>query len=311
MVIVSGLLAITPYTTPTSACVSGYAAGNTDTFLREQFLAAGFDVYTSPAMIGGGPVIDQDGEGGPFGDCPPQLPVDVTVDPSVSPVKAGEKIAAFLRYLQGTEGVDEVHLVTHSMGGVFTRIALANLKKSGDGPRIASLSTVGSPWQPVLIGDFEPGEDPSVACDGIEACLVFQGAALAAPTVVDEILPFVQAPNFVPWTAEQAGVLDGIPVTLVGGTYFTKEGGSSRRWPNDAVVQIDQALAAGVSDEVLPHRTCHSFPNTHSIFVSALVNEPDNTALTWNPEVAQVVVDAISGAATALDSPSGQGCPTG
>lgn len=310
VVIVSGLLAISPYTTPTEACATGYAAGNTDTFMREQLLAAGFNVYTSPAMVGGGQVVSQDGEGGPFGDCPPQLPADLTVDPSISPLAIGKTLAAFLRHLQAEEGVDEVHLVAHSMGGVFSRVAMAELKSSGDGPRVASLTTVGSPWAPVMIGDFGAGQDPSTACDGNEPCLVFQGGALSVPTVVNEMLPFVQAANFEPWTLQQAGVLDGIPVTLIGGTYFTKEGGSSRRWPNDAVVQIDQALATSVPDDVLPHRTCHSFPDTHSLTVSALAGAPEQTALTWDPQVTEAIIAGINAAPTALGGANRTGCPT-
>ena len=310
VVIVSGLLSISPYTTPTQACSTGYAAGNTDTFMREQLLAAGFEVYTSPAMVGGGQVVDQAAEGGPFGDCPPQLPAEFTADPTISPLDIGATIANFLRYLQKEEGVDDVHLVAHSMGGVFSRVAIADLKASGDGPRIVSLTTVGSPWAPVMIGDFDPGQDPSVACEGIQACLVFQQAALASPTVVSEMLPFVEAPNFPEWTQQQAGVLDDIPVTLIGGTYFTKDGGSPRRWPNDAVVQIDQALAKSVSDQILPQRTCHSFPNTHSLFVSALVKEPEQTALTWDRKVAEVIIAGINAAVAGTPGENRSGCPT-
>lgn len=310
VVIVSGLLAISPYTTPTQACKTGYAAGNTDTFMREQLLAAGFNVYTSPAMVGGGPVVDQAAEGGPFGDCPPQLPADLTVDPTIDPAKIGKTLANFLRYLQTTEGVNEVHLVAHSMGGVFSRVAAAELKASGDGPRIVSLSTVGSPWEPVMIGDFEPGQDPPVACDGNEACLEFQGLALSVPTVVNEMLPFIQKANFVSWTEQQAGVLDGVPVTLIGGTYFTKEGGSPQRWPNDAVVQIDQALAKSVSDAVLPQRTCVTLPDTHSLYVSAMEKQPESTALTWDPRATDAIIAGIKAAAAGTPTENRVGCPT-
>lgn len=160
-----------------------------------------------------------------------------------------------------------------------------------------------------MIADFDPGQDPQTACDGNQACLLFQGAALSMPTVVNEMLPFVQSERFMPWTEEQAGILDGIPVTLIGGTYFTKEGGPSRRWPNDAVVQIDQALARSVSDEVLPLRTCHSFPDTHSLTVSAIVGEPEQTALTWDPRTTQAIIASINGYAAALDGESRVGCP--
>jgi pimeloyl-ACP methyl ester carboxylesterase len=309
VVIVSGLLAISPYTTPTAACTTGFAAGNTDTFMREQLLAAGFKVYTSPAMVGGGQVVDQTGLGGPFGGCPPQLPAELTVDPTISPVDIGKTLADFLRFLETDQGVTELHIVAHSMGGVFSRVAIAELKARGDGPRIVSLTTVGSPWEPVMIGDFEPGQDPSVACDGNAACLIFQQAAINSPAVVTLMLPFVQKGNFVPWTQAQAGVLDGIPVTLIGGTYFTKDGGSPQRWPNDAVVQIDQALARGISDAVLPHRRCHTFPDTHSLTVSEIEMQPEQTALTWDPKVTEAIIAGITAAPSALQGENRVGCP--
>ena len=79
VVIVSGGDAVSPFTTPDQACGSGLAAGNTDTGLRADLLAHGYTVYTSPAMAGRGPVVDQDGFGA-FGDCPVVLPDLMTVD---------------------------------------------------------------------------------------------------------------------------------------------------------------------------------------------------------------------------------------
>lgn len=311
VVIVSGLAAVSPYTTPTEACTTGFAAGNTDTYMREQLLAAGFSVYTSPAMLGGGQVVDQDTpEGGPFGQCPEQPPADVTVNPLIDPLKGGAALAGFLRWLQTAKGVDEVNLVGHSMGGLFSRIAIADLKASGDGPRILSLTTVGSPWEPVMLGDFEPGQDPSTACEGNKACLAFQTPLLQVPTIVDEMLPFVQKAQMGTWTQEQAGVLEGIPVTLIGGTYFTKDGGSPEKWPNDGVVQIDASLAKSVSDAVIPLRACHSFPDTHSLAVSAVVGAPEETALTWDPQVSQAIIDGINAAPTASADSNRAGCPT-
>ncbi|MGI9197531.1 MAG: esterase/lipase family protein [Candidatus Nanopelagicales bacterium] len=310
VVIVSGVAAISPFTTPEAACTSGFAAGNTDTYMREQLLAAGFQVYTSPAMVGGGVVTDQTTpEGGPFGSCPPQPPADVTVNPIVSPETGGAVLADFLRWLQKEHGVNDVHLVAHSMGGIFSRIAIGDLKTAGDGPRIDSLTTVGSPWEPVMIANYEPGQEPPTACDGNEPCIGFQAALLAVPTVVKEMVPFLQKPNYPAWTQQQAGVLEGIPVTLIGGTYFTKDGGSPERWPNDAVVQIDGALARSVSDDVLPHRACHSFPDTHSIAVSAVVGAPNETALTWDPKVSEAIIAGIEAAPTAMQSENRVGCP--
>ena len=77
---------------------------------------------------------------------------------------------------------------------------------------------------------------------------------------------------------------DGIPVTMIGGSYFTKPGGMKTKWPNDGAIQLRSALGTETPDAVVPHRACFSFPLTHSLFVSKAVGAADDTALTWNPE---------------------------
>lgn len=310
VVIVSGLAADTPYTTPDAACATGLAAGQTDTYLRERLLAAGYRVYTSPAKVFGGVVTDINGpEAGPFGDCPLQLPADLTMDPVVSPLRIGATLAGFLRYLEEAEEVDAVHLVAHSMGGIFARVALADLQADGRGPRILSLTTIGSPWEPVMLGDFEPGTDPTVACDGNPLCLTFQDPLTEIPVLMEEMLPFVQRAAFVPWTEAQAGVLDGIPVTLIAGTHFTKDGGDPSIWPNDAVVHVDEALARDLPASILPHRTCHVFPDTHSLAVSLVAGLSAATALTWDPAVADALIAALDDVVAGRERPDREGCP--
>lgn len=71
VVLVSGTAATTPFTTPTSACRTGYSAGNTWAYLRDSLVARGFPVYTAPASMIGTPVVATDSlYDGPFGDCP-------------------------------------------------------------------------------------------------------------------------------------------------------------------------------------------------------------------------------------------------
>jgi hypothetical protein len=110
-------------------------------------------------------------------------------------------------------------------------------------------------------------------------------------------------------------VLDKIPVVLIGGMKFSPEktsGGGPVNpavWPNDGLVALQSALAEDVSDSVLPHRRCSTFDDTHSIYVSNLVGLDQKTALTWDPQVLDVVRKAIDDAPKALDGPNREGCP--
>ncbi|MBI3689211.1 MAG: hypothetical protein HY239_00535, partial [Mycolicibacterium aromaticivorans] len=116
------------------------------------------------------------------------------------------------------------------------------------------------------------------------------------------------------WNDYQAGVLDKIPVTLIGGNRFAAPAGAGpvnpTVWPNDGLVALSSALATEISDRVLPHRRCSTFDDTHSIFVSNLAGLEQKTALTWDPQVLEVVHKAIDDAPKALDGPNREGCPS-
>lgn len=94
-VIVSGGGAVTAFTTPDAAYSEGLAAGNTDTFLRDGLLAAGHQVFTSPARIGAGQVSEDPGWQG-FADGPTPLPAEMTVNAVGDIDNAGTNLARFL-----------------------------------------------------------------------------------------------------------------------------------------------------------------------------------------------------------------------
>ncbi|MDR3655532.1 MAG: hypothetical protein P4L48_07635, partial [Mycobacterium sp.] len=65
-----------------------------------------------------------------------------------------------------------------------------------------------------------------------------------------------------------------------------------------------------ITDPVLPHRRCYTLADTHSIFVSNEAGLDWKTALTWDPQVFDVLHKAIEDAPTALQAANRQGCPT-
>ena len=310
VVLVSGTAATTPFTTPKSACKTGYSAGNTWAFLRDYLTKRGYKVYTAPASLGGVKVTEtSDAYAGPFGKCPKQLPAKMTIN-AIGPVdRSGSSLARFLKYLQSEYGVKNVDLVGHSLGGFIGRAAIREVRFNGPSMKFTSYSTMGSPWDGTFIAATPPDpSNPLSACDGFAVCESFAGSLLAVPGI-DMLIAMLNPKNTPAWNADQVGVLDGIPVSLLAGTYFTKAGGTPNVWPNDGVAQLQSAWAQGVSNKLLPHRACYSWPFTHSLFVSKGVGLPDDTSLTWSPLVGAQLKKIFDGAGSALKKPNRIGCP--
>ncbi|WP_308207418.1 lipase family alpha/beta hydrolase [Mycolicibacterium komossense] len=313
VVIVSGGDAVSPFTTPDLACETGLAAGNSDTAIRDYLLGQGYIVYTSPAMNGRGPVADQTGFG-PFGDCPVTLPDVMTVDSTGSIDLAGEHLARFLNYLHTERGVDEVDVVGHSMGGLYSRAAFRVLQQTGSPVHIRSLTTIGTPWQGSFLSDYANGLTPLSDCLGDTFCeKAMQGMKARAELLMTGSAREVNQGYLMGaqgWNDFQAGVLDAIPVVLIGGNRFTQPGAANPTvWPNDGIVATSSALATDISDRVLPHRRCVSFDDTHSIFASDATGLPWDTALTWDPRTFEVLRGAIEEAPDAVTAPTREGCP--
>lgn len=307
-IIVSGVASDSPFTTPEQACRKGFPAGNSDPFLRQQLLDAGIAVYTVPERIGPGQVEEQSGPAGPYEDCPAPVDETLTLNTIATVPEGGQALQRFVSFLNTEYGVTELDVVAHSLGGPLSRAGIAAIQQSGIPVAVKSLTTIGGPWVTPMLTEPTNAKRPMSACDGLKPCRTFLGALLTQPNS-QPLLEFMGPSNFPSWSEEQAGVLDDIPVTLIGGTFFKKAGGTPDKWPNDGAIQREASLAIPVSDEVIPWRRCHEYDDTHSLAVSELVGEPRDTALTWDPRVAKDVEAAIRSADTALQTPSRQGCP--
>jgi len=213
---------------------------------------------------------------------------------------AGEHLARFLTFLHTDYEVDTVHVVAHSMGGLFSRAAFRLLQVTDSPIRIRSLTTMGTPWQGSVLGDYTIGTvDLSAAAGDAfseKVMTEFRKRAMTLPTgAAQEVTEhYLMGPNG--WNAFQAGVLDDIPVTLIGGSYFQADG-LPQYWPHDGLVSEASALAVDLPTAVLPNRRTLSFKRTHSIFVSDQIGADWSTAMTWDPEVLEVVHEAIVAAA--------------
>ena len=295
-VIVSGGDAVSPFTTPAQWCAGGLAAGSTDTALREALLAAGHEVYTAPANAGPGPVTSDPGFAG-FSLPPTQLPADLTID-CVGPIDAaGENLAAFLAFLHQEFDVDDVALVAHSMGGLFSRAAIRTLAAQGHPLAIRALVTLGTPWQGGFAAEYANGHLPlSAAADPGTRTIMEQFAELERTTstgAAEQLTAtFLMEPEG--WNARQVGVLDSIPVTLIGGYFFSTSAGTTAVYPHDGLVTLDSALATDIGEDVLPLRETTTFDDVHSIYVAHEFDLPWTRALTWDPAVQTAVDNALA-----------------
>ena len=314
VVIVSGLASTSPFTTPEGVCTVGLAAGSADTAIRDHLTGKGHTVYTAPAMAGPGQVREQTGFGA-FAGCPLALPENMTIDTTGSIDLAGEHLARFLTYLHTEKAVEEVDLVGHSMGGLYARAAIPALRSSGSLVKVRSLTTIGTPWQGSYLSDYASGTVPLRDClhdqfcesqmTGFDKDIAQVYVSGSAQEVGQNYLMGAGG-----WNQAQAGAVENIPVTLIGGDRFTEPGRVNPQvWPNDGIVALRSALAVDIDEAVLPHRRCYTFDDTHSDYVSTLANLATATALTWDPRVLDVVSTAITDAPKALDEPNRQGCP--
>ena len=297
VVIVSGGGAVSPFTTPSAGCASGLAAGSTDTGLRDALLGAGLQVWTSPANVGRGPVL-ADTEPNGFADPPEVLPEDLTVNSAGTIDGGGRRLAAFLTWLAGREGLTDLDVVAHSMGGLFARAAIRELRTAGHPLRIRSLTTLGTPWNGSGIADIAAGHHPIGMAMGDPATLQIVDYFRQLVADVNEgagsqvTSAYLAGPDG--WNARQGAQLDGIALTLVAGEWFRSEGGDAHLWPHDALVSATSALAVGVPAEVLPAHETHVFDDVHSIFFADQLGLRWDRGLTWDPDVMSVVLDALA-----------------
>jgi len=301
VVIVSGGGAVSPFTTPTQACSAepGFlSAGNTDTGLREYLLGAGWQVFTAPAMDNWGPVREPAADSfGPFKDAPRVLPDTMTIMSAGDIDNSGEKLHRFLRFLASEYAVTEVDLIGHSNGGLYARSAI-RLAKATDAPfRVRSLITLGTPHCGSVPGRLTLGEltESDTMGDAFTAKLYELWPQYAVK--LDKGLNVQDTEHYLMgdagWNAAQGNALDGIPVTLLAGTYFAAKGGNPTMWPYDGLVSEYSAWATGVPEEIMPIRSTWSGSLTHSIFVSDVIGADWQTALTWNTDALARVAQAL------------------
>ncbi len=295
IVLVSGGAAVTPFTTADSAARTGMPAGNTSTALRAHLLAAGHLVFTAPARIGEGEVRSDDGWQG-FSDVAEALPAEMTINSAGTIADAGTALARFLANVTDVYGIDAIDIVAHSMGGLFTRAALAE-RGTAFAP-VGRLVTLGTPWTGSLLGDVRAGDIRLADAheDTATAAILTQSLAFAdsvSQGAADEVSHSFLAGEH-GWNATQRGVLDEVAVTVVAGDRFAAHDDPALLWPHDGLVATRSASAEEVPASVLPQRSTHRVDDVHSIFFADQFALPWEKALTWDPRVFDIVDRALA-----------------
>lgn len=225
-------------------------------------------------------------------------------------------MARFVRHLHDAYGVTSIDIVGHSRGGLYARSAIKKLRDEAAPIQVLSLTTLGTPWHGGFVADIAAGDRPVDVCEGQAACVAaveaYQGQvagdrSLAYPGTRRFLDGDGNAPG---WNDRQGPALEGIPVTAIGGSHFRLNRGNPEVWPNDGLVALSSAHAAGVTDKVLPSVNCITRLDVHSIFVARMARLSDRKALTADPAVMSDVVQAISDAGQDANTPGRSNCGT-
>lgn len=298
VVIVSGLATQTPFTTTQDACAAGLSAGNTASALRDSLVSGGSQVFTAPAQNGPGTIETTQGLGA-SSQCPPPLPASMTIDTTAGIDRGGRRLAAYIAYLHEEFAVSRVHLVGHSMGGLFARAAIGRIPAEVPGVTVLSLTTLSTPWTGTYPADYASGALPLAACGDDATCrqvLTDYKSKLAdveGPRGAANVITTRRLQGTDGWNVRQGDDLADVPVTLIAGDHFQLPGGPVRVWPNDAVVARDSALARGVAGTRPQVRACLVRPDVHTIALAEQLGLPWTAAVTWDPEVLAAVAQAV------------------
>jgi pimeloyl-ACP methyl ester carboxylesterase len=250
-------------------------------------------------MNGRVPVVDPEPSSfGAFGEQPEVLPAELTINSVADIDLGGEHLARFLVWLAENNGAREIALLGHSNGGLFARSGLRVLRDTDASVRVRKLITLGTPWLGAIPTRVALGELDASVCGDDAFFASFLPAATARIKEGDQGLTHTNTVGYLQgsngWNAAQRGVLDQVDVLLIGGTYLRAAAADPTIWPNDGIVPEFSALATDIDPGIVPNATRASYPVTHSIFISHLLQLDWQTAMTWNSDVINAAIDFAS-----------------
>ena len=240
VVLVSGVESLTPFTTPAPSC-SGQEGSAWSPEIAPTLRAAQLAVFTAP-VAPNGQANPSCTAGGP--DVTPAMEINSNGDINAN----GLALAQFLSFLAQNYGVEQVQLVVHSDGGLWSRSAITQELALGgsslDVPSIMSLTTIGTPQTGSFVADVgtEAGNFP---CTETLRCAEIHAIANDVFTRLGETAFYeLSSPFLMTWNPQQQ--IEGCPVTAIAGTaendtkYFSGAGPYYN--PSDGLVGEASAL---------------------------------------------------------------------
>jgi|GEM_PF-278981 len=218
VVLVSGFNTITPFTTPATACNGQEGpAWSPQGGVAQTLKGAGLTVFSAPAMQGSGP---------PATPCSPGTPVppvsSTYINTNGELNQNGQQLGNFLAFLHTNYGINQVDLVAHSDGGLWSRAAITQ-QSNFPGVTVRSLTTLGTPHTGSFVADIAEDVNNGTCKAGNKyvqfLCLAFQNTV---QFVVQDLGPVateeLSSDYLTTWNPEQR--IGGCQVTGIAGTYF-------------------------------------------------------------------------------------------
>ncbi|NQU36198.1 MAG: alpha/beta hydrolase, partial [Actinobacteria bacterium] len=264
VVLVSGFMSQTPFTTPGNTCsATGMSSGGTWSVMQSALATAGYPVFTVPETT-----YDYSTSGEPtpvainpatmgLGSCAAtQLPASLTLNTAGDFDLNSSILANVLEYINTNYGITNVWLVGHSDGGLWARGAM-DYASFMSGVSINSVTTIDTPYTGSFLSNTAADQTTGCgllnpSCDALEAILKYFSESLAQGAALNEMT----SSYMVQWNSRMANVAGNTPfyaASAIGindpDTFDSLSSGTGTNPfynPNDVAVGIASQQAQGL-----------------------------------------------------------------
>ena len=247
VLLVSGFDTASPYSTPDPSC-DGKEGPEWDPAggIARTLKPAGLKVFTAPVRQTGGALLPPCAGQGEL-----LPPADAVIDSNGETDVNGGALARLIGFLGDEYGVERLHVVGHSDGGLWSRSAITQ-DGAYAGVEVVSLTTLGTPHTGSLVADLAieldggkcdfSSEIEQLICDG-----VIQVAQLMLKDLGKVATSELTNGFLTGWNPKQR--IGSCPVTGIGGNHVGFNFPGLRYYiPNDGAVGIASALGESALD---------------------------------------------------------------
>lgn len=244
VLLVGGFDSSSPFSTPACAATDRGPTWGVANGPASALSAAGVPVFTAPIANAGQ-------EAAPSclgGRATPDIPHDgsLTIDSNGAMPANQQALVSFLAFLNRSYGITSVQLVGHSDGGLWSRAAIDQLRRSGSPLAITNLTTIGTPH----LGSFGADIAVAIESDGGKCAdlprterIVCQLISAAVLALIEDLGRDVIEELSSGWLSQwNRFTTIGCPVTTLAGDHVGWSIGLGYYTPNDGIVGEASAL---------------------------------------------------------------------